>query len=96
MVAKVREGKSVYLSMKEEKIFPPLLLNLVKTGEGKGQLDNMLLRGANHYESAVETAAETLVSILEPVMIIVMGGVVLLIVLAIMMPIFEMNQMISG
>jgi general secretion pathway protein F len=96
MVAKVREGKSVYLSMDEEKIFPPLLLNLVKTGEGKGQLDNMFLRGAKHYESSVETAAETLVSILEPVMIIVMGGVVLLIVLAIMMPIFEMNQMISG
>ncbi len=96
MVTKVREGKSVYLSMEEEKVFPPLLLNLVKTGEGKGQLDNMLLRGAKHYESSVENAAETLVSILEPVMIIIMGGVVLLIVLAIMMPIFEMNQMISG
>ncbi|MGM0541588.1 MAG: type II secretion system inner membrane protein GspF [Pseudomonadota bacterium] len=96
IVAKVREGKSVYHSMESEKIFPPLLMNLVKTGEGKGQLDNMLLRGAKHYESAVENAAETMMSILEPVMIIVMGGVVLLIVLAIMMPIFEMNQMISG
>jgi general secretion pathway protein F len=68
---------------------------LVKTGEGKGQLDNMLLKGAKHYELSVETAATTLVSILEPMLIIIMGGVVLTIVLAIMMPIFEMNQMVG-
>jgi len=95
MVVKVREGKKISLSMQQAGFFPPLLLNLVQTGEGGGELDNMLLKGATHYEQEVENAANTLVSVLEPALIIVMGGVVLTIVLAIMMPIFEMNQMVG-
>jgi general secretion pathway protein F len=55
----------------------------------------MLLEGADHYESEVENAAATLVSLVEPLMILIMGGVVLTIVLAIMLPIFEMNQMVG-
>jgi general secretion pathway protein F len=70
-------------------------LNLVGTGEGKGQLHSMLLRGAQHYENEVENAASTLVSLIEPILIMVMGAVVLTIVLAIMLPIFEMNQMVG-
>ncbi len=70
-------------------------MNLVQTGEGSGQLDTMLLEGADHYESEVENAAATLVSLVEPLMILIMGGVVLTIVLAIMLPIFEMNQMVG-
>jgi len=92
----VREGESVGKAMHKAGFFPPLLLNLVKTGEGKGQLDAMLLKGAKHYEFSVETAANTLVSILEPILIIIMGAVVLTVVLAIMMPIFEMNQMVGS
>ena len=80
--------------MKQAKFFPALLLNLVQTGEGSGKLDVMLLKGASHYESEVENSATTLVSLIEPIMIIVMGGVVMTIVLAIMLPIFEMNQMV--
>lgn len=95
MVDQVREGKPVYHAMEVAGFFPPLLLNLVRTGEGKGQLDVMLIKGAEHYEFAVETTAAALVSILEPLLIIIMGGVVLTIVLAIMMPLFEMNQMIG-
>jgi len=95
MVVKVREGKRISDSMKQAGFFPPLLLNLVQTGEGGGELDNMLLKAAKHYEQEVENAATTLVSILEPMLIIIMGGVVLTIVLAIMMPIFEMNQMVG-
>ncbi len=95
MVVKVREGKKVSVSMQQAGFFPPLLLNLVQTGEGGGELDNMLLKGATHYEQEVENAATTLVSLLEPLLIIIMGGVVLTIVLAIMMPIFEMNQMVG-
>ncbi|QKI89911.1 type II secretion system inner membrane protein GspF [Thiomicrorhabdus xiamenensis] len=95
MVELVRQGKSVHYSMQQSKVFPPLLLNLVGTGEGKGQLHSMLLRGAQHYENEVENAASTLVSLIEPILIMVMGAVVLVIVLAIMLPIFEMNQMIG-
>ncbi|MCF6346579.1 MAG: type II secretion system F family protein [Thiomicrorhabdus sp.] len=95
MVEEVREGKPVHHAMKTVGFFPPLLLNLVKTGEGKGQLDTMLIKGAEHYENAVESAATALMSILEPVLIVVMGGIVLTIVMAIMMPMFEMNQMVG-
>lgn len=95
MVEKIRQGKSVHVAMQSAGFFPPLLLNLVQTGEGKGQLHTMLIKGAQHYEMAVEQAAQTLVSLLEPLLIIVMGAVVLTIVLAIMMPIFEMNQMVG-
>ena len=95
MVLEVREGKSVHRAMVGAGFFPPLLLNLVQTGEGKGQLHTMLLNGARHYEQSVENSATTLMSLLEPILIIVMGAVVLTIVMAIMMPIFEMNQMVS-
>ncbi|MCF6299481.1 MAG: type II secretion system F family protein [Thiomicrorhabdus sp.] len=95
MVEEVREGKPVHHAMKTVGFFPPLLLNLVKTGEGKGQLDTMLIKGAEHYENAVESAATALMSVLEPVLIVVMGGIVLTIVMAIMMPMFEMNQMVG-
>lgn len=95
MVELVRQGKSVHFAMQQSKVFPPLLLNLVGTGEGKGQLHSMLLRGAQHYENEVENAASTLVSLIEPILIMVMGAVVLTIVLAIMLPIFEMNQMVG-
>lgn len=95
MVSQVREGKRISDAMQAAGFFPPLLLNLVQTGEGGGELDQMMLKGGMHYEQEVENAATTLVSILEPMLIIVMGGVVLTIVLAIMMPIFEMNQMVG-
>lgn len=95
MMEEVREGKKLQVAMKEAGFFPPLLLNLVQTGEGSGQLDEMLLKGASHYEQEVETSATTLVSLIEPIMILVMGGVVLTIVMAIMLPIFEMNQMVG-
>jgi len=90
----VRKGVALGQAMKTSRVFPALLLNLVQTGENSGQLDAMLLKGASHYEHQVETSASTLVSLMEPLLIIIMGGVVLTIVLAIMLPIFEMNQMI--
>ncbi|UQB41714.1 type II secretion system inner membrane protein GspF [Thiomicrospira microaerophila] len=91
----VRKGLALSQAMQQAGVFPALLLNLVQTGENSGQLDSMLLKGASHYEYHVETSSATLVSILEPLLIITMGGVVLTIVLAIMLPIFEMNQMLG-
>lgn len=91
----VRKGQSLAQAMQNAKVFPALLLNLVQTGENSAQLDAMLLKGASHYEYHVETSSATLVSVLEPLLIITMGGVVLTIVLAIMLPIFEMNQMLG-
>ena len=95
MIEQVRKGQSVSQAMTQAGFFPLLLINLAETGEGNGRLDEMLLKGAQRYEEDVETAAQTLISILEPVLIMVMGAVVLTIVLAIMMPIFAMNQMVK-
>lgn len=95
MIEMVRKGNSVSKAMTQAGFFPLLLVNLAETGEGNGRLAEMLLNGAERYEEDVETAAQTLISILEPALIIVMGGVVLTIVLAIMMPIFAMNQMVK-
>lgn len=95
MVEQVRKGESIADGMKTANFFPALLVNLVETGTGNGQVDSMLISGAEHYETEVENAATTLVSLIEPIMIMVMGGVVLTIVLAIMLPIFEMNQMVG-
>jgi len=96
MALAVREGQPLYKAMNDAGFFPGLLRNLVQTGEGSGQVDTMLNKGADHYEHEVETAAATLVRLVEPIMILVMGAVVLTIVLAIMLPIFEMNQMVGG
>lgn len=94
MVGNVREGSQLQTAMQQAGFFPPLLMNLVQTGEGSGQLDKMLMDGAEHYETEVENASSTLISLVEPLMILVMGGIVLTIVLAIMLPIFNMNQMV--
>lgn len=91
----VRKGQSLGQAMQQAQLFPALLINLVQTGENSGQLDSMLLKGAAHYEYQVETSSAHLVSVLEPLLIVTMGGVVLTIVLAIMLPIFEMNQMLG-
>ncbi|MDY0136846.1 MAG: type II secretion system inner membrane protein GspF [Thiomicrospira sp.] len=91
----VRRGESLSQAMQQTGVFPPLLLNLVQTGEHSGRLDQMLLKAALHYEHRIEAGSATLVSVIEPILIIVMGAVVLTIVLAIMLPIFAMNQMLT-
>ncbi|MDR9499550.1 MAG: type II secretion system inner membrane protein GspF [Hydrogenovibrio sp.] len=95
MTTNVKEGQPLYQAMTEAGFFPGLLVSLVQTGEGSGQLAQMLDKGADHYEHEVTNAATVLVSLVEPIMILIMGGVVLTIVLSIMLPIFEMNQMIG-
>jgi general secretion pathway protein F len=93
MREQVRKGSAISQAMKEAQFFPPLLISLVETGEGNGQVAQMLIKGAERYEEDVATSAQTLLALLEPLLIVVMGGIVLVIVLAIMMPIFEMNQL---
>jgi general secretion pathway protein F len=74
--------------------FPPLLVHLIASGEASGQLDVMLERAAEQQEQEVGNYTAILTSLLEPVLILTMGGVVLMIVLAILMPIIDMNQMV--
>ena len=90
----IREGQSIAPPLRESGLFPPLVVHMVAVGEQSGQLERMLGKAADAYDNEVENAVGSLTSILEPVMIVFMGGVVLFIVLAILMPIFELNRVV--
>ena len=92
---KVREGTSLARSLGDSKLFPPITLHLIASGESSGQLDEMLDRAAENLEGEVETRVATLMAVFEPVLILVMGVMVLLIVLAILLPIFDINTFVK-
>lgn len=91
---KVREGAGLSQALDVSGLFPPILIHLIASGEASGRLDAMLERAATQQEQEVGSYTSVLTSLLEPLLILVMGGVVLTIVLAILMPIIEMNQMV--
>jgi general secretion pathway protein F len=91
---RVREGTSMSKSLAASGLFPPLMVHLIASGESSGKLDDMLERAAANQERELETLISTMLGILEPLLILVMGVVVLLIVLAILLPIFDLNQLV--
>lgn len=92
---KVREGAPLARSLGESRLFPPIALHLIASGEASGRLDEMLDSAARNQEREVETLVGALMAILGPVLILAMGGIVLLIVLAILLPIFDLNQLVK-
>jgi general secretion pathway protein F len=90
----IREGHSIAPPLKRSGLFPPMLVHMIAVGEKSGQVDTMLAKAADAYDNEVSTAVAAITSILEPVMILFGGAVVLFIVLAILLPIFEMNQLV--
>ena len=93
-IGRVREGASLARALGETRAFPPLLVHLVASGEASGKLEQMLERAARMETQALERRLAVFLTLLEPVMILVMGGVVLMIVLAILLPIIEINQLV--
>jgi len=92
--SKVREGAAISSALDASKYFPPMTIHLIASGEASGNIENMLERAADAQEREMEALTAGLLGIFEPVLILVMGGVVLLIVLAILLPIFDMNQLV--
>jgi len=90
----VREGSTLHRALDRRKVFPPILIHLVASGEASGRLAHMLQQAARHQELENERRVKLLTGILEPLVIVTMGVVVLLVVLAILMPIIEMNQLV--
>jgi general secretion pathway protein F len=90
----IREGQSIAEPLRRSGLFPPLLVHMIAVGEKSGELEAMLARAADAYDNEVEASVTALSSIIEPVIIIFMGGIVMFIVLAIMLPIFELNQLV--
>jgi general secretion pathway protein F len=90
---RVREGGAIGRALAQSKLFPPMSVHLISSGEASGELDNMLERAANHQEAEMDSLLATMLSVLEPLLIVVMGLVVLAIVMAILLPIFQISQL---
>lgn len=93
--AKVREGSAINKALDSSKHFPPMTIHLIASGEASGNIEEMLERAAESQEREMESITAGLLGIFEPMLILVMGGVVLVIVLAILLPIFDMNQLVK-
>ena len=92
---RVREGASISKSLAASKLFPPMMIHLVSSGEAGGRLEEMLGRSAAGQEREVDGLIAALLGILQPLLIVAMGAIVLTIVLAILLPIFEINNLIQ-
>jgi len=91
----VREGSSLHRALGQHKMFPPIFIHMISSGEASGRLGHMLSQAARQQEVENETRIRLLTGILEPAVIVAMGVVVLLIVLAILQPIVEMNMLVK-
>ncbi len=90
----VREGGSLARALDRAKLFPPLVIHLIDSGEASGKLDLMLARAAEAQTRELENWVKALTALMEPLMILVMGVIVGFIVLAMLLPIFQMNQLL--
>jgi general secretion pathway protein F len=92
---RVEEGSSLHKSLDETGQFPPMMVHMIASGEASGSLEKMLSRAAANQEREQEMTLQTLLAAFEPLLIVFMGGIVLLIVLAVLMPIFDLNKLVG-
>ena len=92
---KVSEGGTLHRSLEQTGYFPPMMLHMIASGEASGELDAMLARTAQMQENTLQSKIATIVGLFEPLMLLVMGGVVLVIVMAIMLPILNMSNLVG-
>ncbi len=90
----IREGESIAEPLRRSKVLPSMVTHMIAVGEKTGELEQMLFKISEAYENEVETTISRMTSLLGPIVILFLGGVVLFIVLAILLPMFEMNQII--
>ena len=92
---KVSEGSSLNVALDQSGYFPPMMLHMIASGESSGELDNMLSRVATSMQQDVEMLLSILLSLFGPFMLLVMGGAVFTIVMAILLPIINLNQLVA-
>jgi general secretion pathway protein F len=89
----IREGHGMGQTLGQSGLFPPLLVEMVKVGERSGELEQMLVRVADNYEREVSSSLAQMTTVLEPVMTLAMASVIVFMMLAVLMPIFQLNQL---
>lgn len=92
---RVKEGESLSNALDQMGYFPPLMIYMLASGEASGELDQMLIKSAQQQQQDIKAIVATAVSLFEPLMLLFMGGIVLIIVLAILLPILNMSQLIG-
>jgi len=94
--ASIREGETISEPLRKSKVFPPMVVQMISVGEETGALDTMLEKIANFYDDEVNTAVDTLTSVIEPVMIVAMGLLVGGMTIAMYLPMFELVNVVAG
>lgn len=91
---KVVEGGNLATQLERSGYFPPMMVQMIRSGENSGELDRMLIRASDMQDKQISSLITTLLALLEPLMLVFMAGIVLVIVIAVMLPIVNMNNLI--
>jgi general secretion pathway protein F len=92
---RVREGAPIGKSLAARKIFPPMMIHLISSGESSGELEKMLERAASNQEREMDGLLSTMTNLLGPFMVVFMGAIVMFIVIALLLPIFQLNDLVK-
>ena len=96
ILKQVKQGKAIAEPVIKSKLFPPMVSQIIAVGEETSELDLMLLKVADHYEKEIDSRVETLSSVIEPVLILLLGLMVAAILISMYLPMFDLVNVVGG